>query len=65
MTVLLNESEENLRRMIEELIRESKSRKLLKVMFSNQLGGQQIIIGNEALETMEEYIYFRKKFVQT
>ncbi len=31
--------------------------KKTKVMFNNQLAGQQIMIGNETLERVEEYIY--------
>ncbi len=32
--------------------------KKIKVMFNNQLAGQQIMIGNETLERVEEYIYY-------
>ncbi len=54
--VLLSESEGNLQKMIENLNRVSlkvglkMNMKKTKVMFNNQLAGQQIMIGNEILE---------------
>ncbi len=59
MTVLFSESEDNLQKMIEELNRETlkvglrMNLKKTKVMFNNQLVGQQILIGNETLERVE------------
>ena len=59
--VLLSDCEGELQRMIEELHRESlkvglkMNMKKTKVMFNNQLAGQQIRIGKETIERVEEY----------
>lgn len=61
--VVLIESGENLQRMIEELPREYKSRcgeeheENKGITCSDQLAGQQILIGNKTLEKIEEYTY--------
>ncbi len=34
--------------------------KKTKVMFNNQLAGQQIMIGKETLDRVDEYIYLRQ-----
>ncbi len=57
--------------MIEELNGESlrvglkMNLKKTKMMFNNQLAGQQIMIGNETLERVEEYITWDRQLVQT
>lgn len=70
MTVLLSESQRNLQKMIKEFNRDGLKVGLkmnmtnTKVVFNNQLTGQQIMIGNEVLEWKNAYTC-DKQLVQT
>ncbi len=61
--VLLRNSGEDLEKIISDLHRESlkvglkMNRKKPKIMYNKHLIGRQIMIGNEALEQLEEYTY--------
>ncbi len=62
MTVLLSNSGEDLEKIICDLHRESlkvglKMNMKTKIMYNKHLIGRQIMIGNKALELLEEYTY--------
>ncbi len=64
--VLLCTSGEDLEKMISDIHRESlkvglkMNMKKTKIMYNKHLIGQQIMVGNEALELVEEYTYLRQ-----
>ncbi len=63
ITVLLSNSGEDLEKIISDLHRESlkvslkMNMKKIKILYNKHLIGRQIMIGNEALELVEEYTY--------
>ncbi len=61
--VFLSDSGEDLKKMISDLHKESlkvglvMNMKMTKIMFNKHLIGRQIMIGNKALEVVEQYTY--------